>query len=97
MGVCRRVVRSRGGRMTALWSVKDAVLAWQIGPPMTPAELIGILSLLKVNRSEAARLLGVQYRTVLRWCQGEQEIPKAVELALRLMLKHGEKPEDWTT
>lgn len=62
---------------------------------MTPAELIGTLAVLGLNKSEAARLLSVTYRTVHRWAEGEQEIPQAVALLLRLMIKHNEKPEDW--
>jgi DNA-binding transcriptional regulator YiaG len=62
---------------------------------MPPSELIGSLAVLGLNKSEAARFLGVTYRTVHRWTEGEQEIPRAVALALRLMIKHGEKPEEW--
>jgi predicted site-specific integrase-resolvase len=55
---------------------------------VSPAELIGSLSMLGLNKSEAARLLGVTYRTVHRWTESEQEIPEAVALALRLKLEN---------
>lgn len=62
---------------------------------MNPAELTGSLALLGLSQLGAARLFAVNGRTVRRWVAGEQEIPKAVAIALRLMIKHQEKPEDW--
>jgi len=61
---------------------------------MTPAEFLGSLFLLNLSQADAARLFKVNDRTVRRWIVGEQPIPEAVALALRLMIKHGEKPEN---
>jgi plasmid maintenance system antidote protein VapI len=61
---------------------------------MNPAELIGSLNFLGLNKSEAARFLGVTYRTVHRWTEGEQEIPRAVAIALRLMIRFNVSPND---
>ena len=61
---------------------------------MNPAELTGSLAVLGLTKSGAARLFGVTYRTVHRWTEGEQEIPRAVAIALRLMIRFGVKPED---
>lgn len=62
---------------------------------MSPAELIGSLELLGLSQLAAARLFHVDGRTVRRWIAGEQAVPHAVAIALRMMIKHREKPEDW--
>lgn len=60
---------------------------------MNAAEFLGSLALLGMSQTEAARLFKVNDRTVRRWI--ETEPPEAVAIALRLMIKHGEKPEEW--
>jgi hypothetical protein len=62
---------------------------------MSPAELIGSLEILKLNKTEAGEILGYTYRSVLRWTTGKQKVPKSVAIALRLAIKHNEKLEDW--
>jgi hypothetical protein len=49
---------------------------------MTPQELRTHLTKLSLTDSEAADLLGVNYRTLRRWSEGE-EVPSPVERALR--------------
>lgn len=60
---------------------------------MTPDEYRETLATLKLSQVKAAHLLGVNERTSRRWALGEQEIPAAAALALRLMRKHGETEE----
>lgn len=57
---------------------------------MSPAELLGSLEILKLNKTEAGELLGYTYRTVHRWTTGEQKVPPVVAIALRMAIKHGE-------
>lgn len=59
---------------------------------MSTAEFLGSLKLLSLSQMGAARLFKVDGRTVRRWVAGEQPIPEAVAIALRLMIKHGESP-----
>lgn len=55
---------------------------------MNPAELTGSLALLGMSQMDAARLFQVNGRTVRRWIAGEQEVPEAVAIALRLKLEN---------
>lgn len=49
---------------------------------MTPAELRAALDRLGLSQSGAARLWGMNPRTVRRWLAGEQDIPAWVPFAL---------------
>lgn len=51
------------------------------------------LAALDLSQVGAATLFGVNDRTARRWASGEQNIPRAVALALLLMAKHRIKPE----
>lgn len=53
---------------------------------MTPTEFRAALTALHLSQVWAARLFGVNERTARRWAAGEQDIPRAVDLALRLLL-----------
>lgn len=44
------------------------------------------LKSLGLTQAGAARVFAVNERTSRRWALGEQDIPKAVEIALKLML-----------
>lgn len=58
---------------------------------MTPNAYREALDSLGLSQVGAATLFGVNPRTSRRWALGEQDIPKAVEIALRLMLIVGAK------
>jgi DNA-binding transcriptional regulator YiaG len=49
---------------------------------MTPAQLRDTLAALGLGQSQAARLLGVDARTMRRWIAGDRDIP---EPAIRLL------------
>lgn len=59
---------------------------------MTADEYRDALNALDLSQVGAARLFGVNDRTSRRWAAGE-DIPKAVDLALRLMLRSGDSAE----
>jgi hypothetical protein len=52
---------------------------------MTPDEYRATCARLGLSLNAASRLLGVNERTSRRWALGEIDIPKPVQLALRLM------------
>ena len=54
---------------------------------MTPSEYRAALAALGLSQVGAAKLFKVNERTSRRWALGEQEIPEAVAIALRLMLE----------
>ena len=56
---------------------------------MTPTEYREAIESLGLSQVGAARLFGVDPRTSRRWALGELPVPRPVELALKLMLKHG--------
>lgn len=56
---------------------------------MTHTEYREAIKSLGLSQVGAARLFGVDPRTSRRWALGELPVPRAVELALKLMLKHG--------
>lgn len=56
---------------------------------MTHTEYREAIESLGLSQVGAARLFGVDPRTSRRWALGELPVPRAVELALKLMLKHG--------
>lgn len=59
---------------------------------MTPTQYRDTIAALGLNQSSAARLFGVDPRTSRRWASGDMPVPRAVELALRIMLTHGVTP-----
>lgn len=61
---------------------------------MTPADYRTTLSALGLSQVGAARLFGVAERTSRRWALGEQPVPRAVAIALRLMVRFGVQPEE---
>lgn len=56
---------------------------------MTHTEYREAIESIGLSQVGAARLFGVDPRTSRRWALGELPVPRAVELALKLMLKHG--------
>lgn len=56
---------------------------------MTPAHYQAALDRLDLSQGRGAALFGVDPRTSRRWVLGESPIPRAVEIALALMLHHG--------
>lgn len=56
---------------------------------MTPTEYREIIKALDLSQVGAARLFGVDPRTSRRWALGEQPIPRAVAMCLRMMVSHG--------
>ncbi len=56
---------------------------------MTPTQYQASLNRLGLSQVGAARLFGVDPRTSRRWVAGDLVIPRAVALALRLMVAHG--------
>jgi len=56
---------------------------------MSPSQLRATLARLGLTQSEAARLLGVDDRTMRRWCCAERGIPEPVARLLWLLLRHG--------
>lgn len=61
---------------------------------MTANEYREALAALGLSQVGAARLLAVNERTSRRWADGEQDVPRAVEIALKLMVRYGLKPKD---
>lgn len=61
---------------------------------MTKDELNDHLSALRLNRAEAAQLLGVSPRTVRRWFEGE-EVPGPAQAALRAWRRLAERNLPW--
>ena len=54
---------------------------------MTPAELRKIRRVLDWGLAKLAAKLGVHYTTIARWEMGETPVPRAVELALREVIR----------
>jgi pyocin large subunit-like protein len=54
---------------------------------MSPSEFRAALAALGLPVVGAARVFGVNQRTAQRWAAGEQEVPRAVEIALTLMVR----------
>lgn len=52
---------------------------------MTPATLRATLSGIGLSQSHAARLLGVNPRTMRRWIAGEQPVPGPADRLLNLL------------
>lgn len=59
---------------------------------MTPADLRSALDRLGLSQQAAARLWGVNPRTVRRWLAGDQDIPEWVPYALAGVGRNG-KPK----
>lgn len=60
---------------------------------MTPAEFKDALRVLSLTQAEAAGLFKVNERTVRSWIGGRAPVQEGVAIALRLMIKHGERTE----
>ncbi|MDP2322589.1 MAG: helix-turn-helix domain-containing protein [Gammaproteobacteria bacterium] len=50
---------------------------------MTPTQLRAALTKAGLSQRGAARLLGIDERTMRRYCAGDLPVPRVVELALR--------------
>ena len=59
---------------------------------MTPTQFREAIARLGLSQVGAASLFKVNDRTARRWASGEQDIPAAVALALRLMIRHKVSP-----
>lgn len=55
---------------------------------MTAVQFQEAIASLDLTQVGAAMLFGVNARTARRWAAGDQPIPKAVALALRLLIRH---------
>jgi hypothetical protein len=60
---------------------------------MTPEEYRAALTRLGLSVVGAGKLFGVNPRTSQRWAAGEQDIPRAVMIALTLMVRYRVHPE----
>lgn len=57
---------------------------------MRPKEFIDTLAKLKLQTDgEAATVLGISRRSVIRYKQGDQDVPVIVQRMLRLLQQHG--------
>ena len=52
---------------------------------MTPDELRAELDRLGLSQGGLSRLVAVGDRTVRRWCTGDQEVPRSVDIMLDLL------------
>jgi hypothetical protein len=59
---------------------------------MSPEQYSWTIRQLGMNKSQAARFLGVSLRTGQRYWDGITPVPAAVAMLLRLMLAHGVRP-----
>lgn len=59
---------------------------------MNADEFQAAIDQLGLTQVAAARLFDVADRTARRWASGEQDVPRAVAIALRLMIDHKVKP-----
>ena len=64
------------------------------GGTVTPRQLKDALDQLGLTQTAAAIRLSVSLRTMQNWCAGVHEVPGAVELLLRLWLRHPELMEE---
>jgi len=55
---------------------------------MTSKELNRLLAAIELSQRSAARLIGINERTMRRYCAGESRIPRVVELALTCLVQH---------
>lgn len=62
---------------------------------MTPKEYRESIARLGLSQEAAGEFFGVSARQGQRWANNEREIPVGVAIALRLMLKHKYKPEEF--
>ena len=60
---------------------------------MTSDRFRDLLSRLGLTQAGAAKLFKAGERTVRRWASGDQDIPRAVQIALVLMVKFEVTPE----
>lgn len=60
---------------------------------MTPQAYKEALATLGLSQAAAARLFWVNPRTGRRWASGEQPVPRAVEIAIRLMIHYKVDPK----
>ena len=68
-------------------------MSWQHDRTMGPEEFQVILKWLNLNKSSAARYLGISLSTSQRWWNGTSPVPVAHALLLRALLEMGEKPQ----
>lgn len=62
--------------------------------PMPPAELRRTLDGLELSASAAAQFLGKHRATIYRWLAGDEPVPVAETLLLRLMVDRGIAPAE---
>lgn len=60
---------------------------------MTPTQYRAAIARLGLSQRATARLFGVSERQSRRWALDEAEIPKAVEIALKMMIEFKVEPE----
>lgn len=60
---------------------------------MSAAAFNKALNTLDLSQRASARLFGVNQTTAARWARGEQDIPGAVEVALKLMVRFKVDPK----
>lgn len=66
---------------------------------MSPAEYRACLEEVGLTVSSAAKFFHTDERTTRRWARAEdgKDVPRAVAVTLRLMMKYGLTPDDVTT
>ena len=64
----------------------------ELHPEMSPEQYSWTIRQLGMNKSQAARFLGVSLRTGQRYWDGITPVPAAVAMLLRLMLVYGIRP-----
>jgi DNA-binding transcriptional regulator YiaG len=64
------------------------------GSAVTPKQLEDVLENLALSQRGAGRLLKTNERQIRRWVAGDSQIPEAVAILLRMMIKHEINPED---
>lgn len=61
---------------------------------MTKDEYRDAIARLGLSQVKAGVMLGVDPRTSRRWALGEDQVPRAVALLLRLMVRHKISPDE---
>lgn len=62
---------------------------------MTPEAYRDAIARLGLSQVGAGKLFGVTDRTSRRWASGDQDVPRAVEIALDLFIRTGIPPSEY--
>lgn len=61
---------------------------------MTPRQYREAIERLGLSQEAAGEFFGYSARQGQRWANNERPVPRAVAIAIRLMIKHGHTTED---